>query len=150
MDSVDPNYLPQWLGKKMTLSSRELLTSIPSPLLDEVSNQDACDSVQSPVDRAWLLVFCYPPAEKWPPCLSEQAVLAQMPSVLHAGSRQSVTKCWTREIKTPKGFGAFVSCTSSQPINLALWKLLLSWVSEFLCITPSRNNMAINPWRFTS
>lgn len=117
-------------------SSRELLTSNLSPVLNEVSNQDAFESVKSPVDRAWLLSFCYLPAEKWPRCLSELPVLSQMPPVLQAGHRHPVTKGWTREIKTPKGFGAFVSCTSSQQINLALWKLLFSsWVSEFLFIS---------------
>lgn len=45
-------------------SSRELLTSNLSPVLNEVSDQDAFESVESPVDRAWLLSFCYLPAEK--------------------------------------------------------------------------------------
>lgn len=45
-------------------SSEELLGSNHCPVLNEVSNQDASESVKSPLDRAWLLGFCYPPAEK--------------------------------------------------------------------------------------
>lgn len=44
-------------------SSRELLTNTPSTVLKQVLNEDAFESLQIPLDRAWFLIFCYP-AEK--------------------------------------------------------------------------------------
>lgn len=40
-------------------------------MLNEVLNEDAFESLQMPMDRAWLLAFCYHPAEKYLPCLAE-------------------------------------------------------------------------------
>lgn len=53
------------------VANGELLTNIPSIMLNEVLNKDAFESLQIPVDRAWLLAFYYPSAEKCLPCLTE-------------------------------------------------------------------------------
>lgn len=92
-------------------SSRELLTSNPSPVLNELSNQDAFESEKSQ-GQSLALDFLLSSCWKMTTLPLRKTVVAQMLPVLQAGSRQAVTKCWTREIKTPKGFGAFVSCTS--------------------------------------
>lgn len=108
-------------------SSRELLTNTPSTVLKQVLNEDAFESPQIPLNRAWLLVFCYP-AEKcqaFPYWINIYYLNA--PS--SACCKQSGVQHWTMEIRSLEGLvlgWAEQSCSVGQQINPVLWKLLFS------------------------
>lgn len=112
-------------------SSRELLTNTSSTVLKQVLNEDAFESLQIPLHRAWILAFCYP-AEKCQasPCWINR-YYPNAPS--SARCKQSGVQHWTMEIRTLEGLvleWAAQSCSLGQQINLVLGKpLFSSWAN---------------------